>query len=700
MTRQRLLILSALIALVVSGVVIAQVAPAPPQFTPDNNVAQANSNPLPPVGGPRATGSKVPLSFGSLSPSHSVTDLVVHDSLGDVPFTRYYTPSLASWNFYDNNGWPGGQPFGLAPNSNSFTVAMTWTHSFYSYVVHQHAYQASDQEIFEVRLPGGEAAVFPLPHWCLGCFVSGRTADGSRLYVESNAETYIFYKPGVGRYYFRDCIDHPANPPADPVIRRACFLTKVEDETYPDGDAGTQPHILYRLHYDGGSPYVDNISTHDDLGATAAQDTASITFTYGSVPTGRGVGSAAQESVLTQVTNAKTGKYVQFTYWPYVGPDGGVTSINGGPAAGDIASASNSWDHSRNETYAYGSELAPRFDVTRSDGTRSAYNLQDATSGIITNGAETPGGLLPTQNYSAGANGAPPGCRNTEVCGTDSCFTPIDQWYQTDAPLGDGVNDSVSLKEHGLMACGDEVLGTIRQNKYVECVGAGCGAWPDESHFQELWTTTTLTQSDGGSITLNKGHRDQSWNWTADDWSFAPTDDAGFPFDPPLELSKVTSGLPGDVSEDGPLFSSTSYGYKYNQSAHTRPDDALTEPAAFEQHTTYTKSNTGATAGRGVLETFRTFDATHTNRLVSVIHKGNTTLLDGGSPSKYVGTFFFTSDSCTHASDPLGRVVEVHGPCFVADETASDCSPSLNSASVPVTRYTYDTGGTPLCQCE
>jgi RHS repeat-associated protein len=83
----------------------------------------------------------------------------------------------------------------------------------------------------------------------------------------------------------------------------------------------------------------------------------------------------------------------------------------------------------------------------------------------------------------------------------------------------------------------------------------------------------------------------------------------------------------------------------------------------------------------------------NTNRLKAVIKSGWTNRFDTNTQSwfneqKFSGTFYFTSRLCTGEStaDPLGRTLEVHGPCWVADETATDCPAGVTA---PVTQYFY-----------
>src|SRR5215510_15007996 len=51
-------------------------------------LAQTDVSPLPPLGGPSTFGD--PITLGELTPTYSVTDLTINDSLGPVSLQRHY----------------------------------------------------------------------------------------------------------------------------------------------------------------------------------------------------------------------------------------------------------------------------------------------------------------------------------------------------------------------------------------------------------------------------------------------------------------------------------------------------------------------------------------------------------------------------------------------------------------------------------
>ncbi|WP_338873656.1 RHS repeat-associated core domain-containing protein [Myxococcus stipitatus] len=188
--------------------------------------------------------------------------------------------------------------------------------------------------------------------------------------------------------------------------------------------------------------------------------------------------------------------------------------------------------------------------------------------------------------------------------------------------------------------------------------------------------------SDGPAVTV--AEKDFKDGWTVREWAGPPDGGVGGYAD----LKRVHVG------------------------AENRDGGSALETVAFEY--------TNATAGTGLLvgERLRTEERqdsvlvpsgeavtryvhdTATNRLKAAIRSGYTQGLTGTTWDtvpvlKHVGTFYFTRHACSGASteDALGRVLEVHGPCWVDSPTATDCSSSLN-AQVPITQYHYWPAGT------
>ncbi|MFP2926780.1 RHS repeat-associated core domain-containing protein [Pyxidicoccus sp. 3LG] len=88
-----------------------------------------------------------------------------------------------------------------------------------------------------------------------------------------------------------------------------------------------------------------------------------------------------------------------------------------------------------------------------------------------------------------------------------------------------------------------------------------------------------------------------------------------------------------------------------------------------------------------------------TQRVVAQIRSGWTQVYEPSTGAwteqeRFLGTFYLTSRTCSGETqaDPLDRVVEVHGPCWVDSANAVDCPAG---ADAPVTQYHYWGGGEP-----
>ncbi|WP_338269872.1 RHS repeat-associated core domain-containing protein, partial [Corallococcus caeni] len=95
--------------------------------------------------------------------------------------------------------------------------------------------------------------------------------------------------------------------------------------------------------------------------------------------------------------------------------------------------------------------------------------------------------------------------------------------------------------------------------------------------------------------------------------------------------------------------------------------------------------------------TFNRYDTT--GRPSATLRSGWTRVFDAAtgtwsSQQRWVGTFYLTTRTGESTPDALGRTLEVHGPCFVSTEAATDCA---TGTVFPVTRNYYwgDTETTP-----
>lgn len=142
----------------------------------------------------------------------------------------------------------------------------------------------------------------------------------------------------------------------------------------------------------------------------------------------------------------------------------------------------------------------------------------------------------------------------------------------------------------------------------------------------------------------------------------------------PLEMTSLKKGAT-DKNGTGALeteFFSYTYGPHGEQLLSTQERETLLGPAGERAKTSYIYEP-GTTRQRAIIQSGWT-RVRQDSGAWSVEHR-------------LVGTFFFTSrvSSGETAPDPLGRTVEVHGPCFVASANATDCLPG----EYPLTQYRY-----------
>ncbi|MCY1078983.1 RHS repeat-associated core domain-containing protein [Archangium lansingense] len=152
--------------------------------------------------------------------------------------------------------------------------------------------------------------------------------------------------------------------------------------------------------------------------------------------------------------------------------------------------------------------------------------------------------------------------------------------------------------------------------------------------------------------------------------------------------------------------------YGYSLSAGTQPrlertsvkhgaSDMFGAGALEEQTFSYTYGANGeqlpqATEEPSVLgganDRKRTLNVYESGRRKAVIESGWTLVRNSqgvwAPERRFVGTFYFTSHVSLGgtAPDALGRTMEVHGPCVVSGESATDCSAADD---YPLTRYEY-----------
>ena len=248
--------------------------------------------------------------------------------------------------------------------------------------------------------------------------------------------------------------------------------------------------------------------------------------------------------------------------------------------------------------------------------------------------------------------------------GAQSCGMTADRRTVTSstARAGDETNAAVSLATtYETVSNVGQLLEPRLYSRTDACADAGSCS-PGTERWE--WACS----SDAG-IGFEKAYQDKRGNWEAYTRLVV---DAGYGRQV-LELTKTQKGA-ADMNGANAL-EETRYQYLYG--------DGGVQLLARED-----RDSVLGGAGQ-VATTYYAYD-TNSNRLKSVIRSGFTASADAGTWStgrRYLGTFYFTNQPCEGGGtpDPLGRTLEVHGPCWVSSETATDCAAS----PYPVTQYGY-----------
>ncbi|WP_395847605.1 RHS repeat-associated core domain-containing protein [Cystobacter fuscus] len=173
------------------------------------------------------------------------------------------------------------------------------------------------------------------------------------------------------------------------------------------------------------------------------------------------------------------------------------------------------------------------------------------------------------------------------------------------------------------------------------------------------------TCSSPGNPGKEIARKDKRGNWQVFGYSLSPE------ASPRLELASVKRGA-SDMLGTGAL-EETQYTYTY---ANGQQLPQVEEEASVLG---------GATNRKRTLHVY----APGTNRTKALIRSGWTRVRGSNgtwtTERRFVGTFFLTTFN-EDQEDPLGRVREIHGPCWVASESATDCP---TTTPYPVTRYVY-----------
>ncbi|WP_408888349.1 RHS repeat-associated core domain-containing protein [Myxococcus faecalis] len=610
-----------------------------------------------------------PVLLGSRSTKHDTTDVVISGVLGNLEFKRSYVTNEGRWalekSLVTSSGATIPTPFG---NSPAHPNSLHWWHNFYSFVYPQAT--SASAERWHIREGSGRLLEFlgcqRSPSSCLAhpAPLSGETQG--RLLWESTGPSsgyFVLHQPGVGRFIYADIWQPSGSTTGD----TRYFLTRIEDaqQLTPSG----QPRVLATLTYapptgitcpglstgaNSGVPYLASVESAE--GTRLRFEYKLISSTDAHHPL---------QCVLKQVLvdsvqgSSQPTPIISYNY---------LKNGSGIEMAGLIESSPVHHDRKATESYTYPNLQTGNGQWTlREDGELITTHLnqegrvrQDSSIRRAKNGGS--GSVYFSSLYSLSLP--------CEITSSPFCVRRKTETAQHFGYSGNGfLLSSLSAYPYSYDLEKTSFAQAWRVRKVSRaCLHSGC------TQTQEyLW------HQFGNGIAVSLAEKDFEDSWTVREWDGPPDGGVGgYP-----DLKRVHIGA--EDRDGGSALESVSYDYT---TATAGTSLVVGERLLSEERKDSVLSMSGETVTRYAHDPV-------SNRLMSTIRSGYTRRLDGTtwdtSPVlRHVGTFYLTRHACTGstADDPLGRVLEIHGPCWVDGPTATTCSATLNT-QVPVTQHHY-----------
>ena len=609
--------------------------------TTDDVPGADKSEDRPAVGGPNEFLDSI--QARTLFARQAATDLTISTSTGPVTLNRYYTTNPNQQE--DEAYFPGTTVSPKLP-APPFDALVQWSHSFYSFVTQRRDYVGSgspgDPRIIityeTVRSPSGDSNTFD-NSLVTSSWLADRGAPSDTWLRQTDAG-FVVRRPRDGRYYY-EYLGVGNGSQGDTAINR-WFLTRMEAEQY--ANAGGAARTVYTVSYRSATECGDAGTPTDFVDKVTAAEGQQLVFQY---TTSNGTCGLARVDLRSSDGGYAGG--VRYTY-----SQGQLTQVDTlDPSDAGTVLSTRSYAYSKNsffEAYADG-ERELRYDLFAL--------LNGVDGGVFSDVAgNTDGGIR--WSYAGKENG----------CADCSIYTSADMTNGA----GSGQAVSVQQVSYSLPAGAVEHVSQTKQR----CLSGNCTAVSD---VIRNWTLggVQLPAPDNRWIDETASSQDARGNFTNFGWALSP---AGIVND---ELRWVARGATTQGSNVGLL--NTSYTYEYGGSARS--------PSTNDRLLRTESSASVISAGQSVVTTY--IHDLATNQLKAKITDGYTLLR--GSPTapdtsatrRRVGTFYFRNRVCNGdaATDPLGRVVEVHGPCEVTDVAATDCKAGGGYANMPVKQLWY-----------
>ena len=587
--------------------------------------AQAALTAVPPPGGPSTFGDPIQNYDGSAL--YQETDLVIHDSSGDIPFTRTYSSNPGSLSFQQHLGVHGlGAPGPFGPNPY-YEYGVDWWHNFFSYVVIRGSYHDDTGGLTPgnciVRDTSGALTYFSTcnddygmpPTPTLFTTDTQQRPNEPRLWWDG-AASFTLYKPGVGRYHYS--AKHTYNCGyQQPDDQQSCdfyFLSSIEPTQYP---VPSQMSTRVTLDYTGATPpYVQRVVTADG---------SELDFTY-------------QNGVLSGLSlKGKSGQTTSVKSYSYT--SGVLTGVHDNETGVDT-------------TYNYGTPSQPVFSVLRG----GMELIRKDFSGTVG------GALLPM--VDAQVDGMVPPTRDSSVTWLYGVPSPLGgggtgtrRYFDLPtATLGDGTGRYVT-SETNIWSSDDT---NLTQSVTKACVGSLCPYSGYSTPGTGYWAMRYLVGAP--SVPVEDYSETPLGRYSNNVWAVSSVSPFG-----ELERTARFEGASGSSGNDA--LRKAWFTYDYGGVGQML--------RVYEQLLT-SKDEASAIPGQAMASTVYSWD-TSTNRLKAIFRVGGAHSHPTGDnwswATKTVGIFYFTRYACSggQGDDHYMRTVEVHGPCFVSSTTATDC---------------------------
>lgn len=515
------------------------------------------------------------------------------------------------------------QPFVPTPFGTSPLIAngMQWWHSLYSYV------SPLSGNRWAVFYPTGDVANFSrCDAGTSGCFApvaaDSREVTDKLLYLVTDAGSSFTLYRNDRRFVYSSRWDSGDGGTSH-------FLTRIEPGNYSTTSAIAT--LTYATPDAGGCPGGSNGVPYIDTVVTA--EGTRLDFRYVKLSSPPDSKFDGGECVLSSIYRDGGLELVHYTY---------ANSTAGLLASAQYPQRPVLGGSGRTENYAYDGGFVV------SEGASTLLFLS-MSSGVVQHQYAMSDGTNLNDLWSRDPLDAGLSCTS----GNPDCAQVLEVGVRQPGVLsGEGESNSASSASlrYSRMESSLHFAGTRNSKEYQ---GSASTEWKWDG-------------SDAGLL-FNTGVKDENGHYT----TRTVATPAGLPatFTTPYEVTSLSRGA-SNFSGSGAL-EVTNFTYAYSDAGSPSPYTQLLK----------TESRSSVLDGGSALTTYN-YEA-GSDRLVSVIRSGTTryyaSRFNWPTTTKHIGTFYRSN------SDPLGRVTEVHGPCFVPDSGATECG----SGSAPFTTYEY-----------